>query len=64
MAERQHWYFPDEVTFVFGHTHKPFEEPRTFPNLGNGVPVYNTGGWVVEPVDTGTLPWRRRGAAE
>jgi hypothetical protein len=45
---RQHLYFPDEITFVFGHTHKPFEEPKTFPKIGNGVPVYNTGGWVVE----------------
>jgi hypothetical protein len=49
--KRQHLYFPDEITFVFGHTHKPFEEPWTFTNVGNGVPVYNTGGWVVETVD-------------
>jgi hypothetical protein len=34
---------------VFGHTHKPFEEVRRFDAyLGDGVPVYNTGGWVVE----------------
>jgi hypothetical protein len=49
--DRQHLDFPDEVTFVFGHTHKPFEEPWTFTNLGNGIPVYNTGGWVMETVD-------------
>jgi hypothetical protein len=48
----RHWYFPREVTFVFGHTHKPFEEVRNFgAYLGDGVPVYNTGGWVVESVD-------------
>ena len=47
----RHLYFPQEISLVFGHTHKPFEEPWTFKNLGNGVPVYNTGGWVVETVD-------------
>jgi len=47
----QHLDFPDDITIVFGHTHKPFEEPKTFTNIGNGVPVYNTGGWVVETVD-------------
>jgi len=41
--------FPSQTTFVFGHTHKPFEEVRNFQAyLGDGVPVYNTGGWVVE----------------
>jgi hypothetical protein len=58
-CQRRHWYFPDEVTFVFGHTHKPFEANKTFTNLGNGVPVYNTGGWVVETVD----PAPRHGGA-
>jgi hypothetical protein len=52
----RHWYFPREVSFVFGHTHKPFEEVRNFgAYLGDGVPVYNTGGWVVETVDPGPL---------
>ena len=56
----RHWYFPREVTFVFGHTHKPFEEVRNFASyLGDGVPVYNTGGWVVESVD----PAPRHGGA-
>lgn len=50
-CENRHWYFPREVTFVFGHTHKPFEELRNFDAyLGDGVPIYNTGGWVVETV--------------
>ena len=35
---------------------KPFEEVRNFQAyLGDGVPVYNTGGWVVETVDPGPL---------
>ncbi|MGD0972367.1 MAG: metallophosphoesterase [Desulfobaccales bacterium] len=54
-CETRHLYLPQEITFVFGHTHKPFEEPRTFPKLGNGVPVYNTGGWVVETKETSPL---------
>ena len=41
---------------MFGHTHKPFEEVRNFDAyLGDGVPVYNTGGWVVETVDPAPL---------
>lgn len=51
-CETRHLYLPQEITFVFGHTHKPFQEPRTFPKLGNGIPVYNTGGWVVETEKT------------
>jgi hypothetical protein len=52
--------FPREVSFVFGHTHKPFGEIRKFEAyLGDGVPVYNTGGWVVETVE----PAPRRGGA-
>ncbi len=56
----RHWPFPRQTTFVFGHTHKPFEEVRNFQAyLGDGVPVYNTGGWVVETVD----PAPRHGGA-
>jgi len=53
--KRRHRYFPVEVTFIFGHTHKPFEDNKTFTNIGNGVPVYNTGGWVVETVEPAPL---------
>ncbi len=53
---KRHLYFPREVIFVFGHTHKPFEEVYNFAAyLGDGVPVYNTGGWVVETVDPAPL---------
>jgi hypothetical protein len=53
---KQQVYFPREVTFVFGHTHKPFEKVYDFgAYLGDGVPVYNTGGWVVETVDRAAL---------
>jgi hypothetical protein len=52
MAERGE--MPEQLTFVFGHTHKPFE---TFvPNGDYGhVDVYNTGGWVVDTLRTAPL---------
>ena len=39
---------PEEVTFVFGHTHKPFVTQRSPSGYGRRVDVYNTGGWVVD----------------
>jgi hypothetical protein len=42
---------PSDVSFIFGHTHKPFEEDMNFKGYPDWVNVYNTGGWVVETVD-------------
>ena len=42
---------PREVTFVFGHTHKPFQEDMNFKPYPQWVNVYNTGGWVVETTE-------------
>ena len=42
---------PADVTLVFGHTHKPFQEDMNFQGYPAWVKVYNTGGWVVETVD-------------
>jgi UDP-2,3-diacylglucosamine pyrophosphatase LpxH len=39
---------PGELTFIFGHTHKPFAEPRSFSGFTEPVKVFNTGGWVVD----------------
>ena len=39
---------PEQVKFVFGHTHKPFVATRTVPGLANPVRIFNTGGWVVD----------------
>ena len=39
---------PSDVTFIFGHTHKPFEEVRPYAGYGSGVKVFNNGGWVVD----------------
>jgi hypothetical protein len=40
-----------EVTFVFGHTHKPFQRDMNFKGYPQWVNVYNTGGWVVDTVE-------------
>ena len=42
---------PSKVTFVFGHTHKPFEEDMNFKGYSEWVDVYNSGGWVVDSVN-------------
>jgi len=42
---------PEDVTFVFGHTHKAFEDKMNFKEYPQWVKVYNSGGWVVESVD-------------
>src|SRR3990172_8736181 len=47
---------PQDLTFVFGHTHKPFQDVRQFEGYPGRVKVYNTGGWVVEnPIDRDPL---------
>jgi hypothetical protein len=50
----QEWgQVPDELTFVYGHTHKPFVDRLSLAGFPGQVDVINTGGWVV---DTAT-PW-------
>ena len=39
---------PDEVTFVYGHTHKPFVDRWSVPGFPSPVHIVNTGGWVVD----------------
>jgi hypothetical protein len=41
----------DQVTFVFGHTHKPFQDLRNFRSFPGWAKVYNSGGWVVDTVE-------------
>lgn len=50
---------PEQATFVFGHTHKPFVQLRGFEGFANPVAVVNTGGWVVDSVE----PESTKGAA-
>jgi len=42
---------PESLTFVFGHTHKPFQQPCPTERFPRGVHTYNTGGWVVDTLD-------------
>ncbi len=42
---------PSEMSFVFGHTHKPFlSDKYSLDGFRKPVEVYNTGGWVVDTV--------------
>jgi len=42
---------PPDVSFIFGHTHKPFCEDYNFSGYPGWVDTYNTGGWVVDTVE-------------
>ena len=51
---------PDDVTFVFGHTHKPYQAVEAFAGYPVPVKLYNSGGWVVDtpapnPIEGGAL---------
>ncbi len=39
---------PDDISFILGHTHKPFEDQLSLSNYRFPVKVYNTGGWVLD----------------
>ncbi len=41
---------PADITFLFGHTHKPFQQPMDFTGYPASINVYNSGGWVVDKV--------------
>ncbi|MGA2519947.1 MAG: hypothetical protein ABSG81_03905 [Acidimicrobiales bacterium] len=43
------------VSFVFGHTHKPYESVEHLPGLTQSVQVFNSGGWVVDTERTASL---------
>jgi hypothetical protein len=47
----RHQNMPRDATFIFGHTHKPFQEDMNFRGYPEWVNVYNTGGWIVESID-------------
>jgi hypothetical protein len=44
-----------DVSFVFGHTHKPFECQKQIIGFSRPVMVLNTGGWVVDTECTAPL---------
>ena len=37
-----------DLTFIFGHTHKPFEDELPVAGFDRPVSVFNTGGWVMD----------------
>jgi predicted phosphodiesterase len=43
----EHGTIPEDVTFVFGHTHKPFSQRVAMKGYPGPVKVYNTGGWAL-----------------
>ncbi len=43
---------PDHLNFIFGHTHKPYEEVLGVKGVDTPVHIYNAGGWVVDTPDT------------
>lgn len=39
---------PTAFAYVFGHTHKPFQDELVVDGFGEPVEVWNTGGWVLD----------------
>ena len=39
---------PHELSFIFGHTHKPFQDDLLVEGYDVPVGVFNTGGWVLD----------------
>jgi hypothetical protein len=37
-----------DLSFVFGHTHKPFQDQLDIAGQVRPVAIYNTGGWVMD----------------
>lgn len=49
---RQEWgEVPENLSFVYGHTHKPFVTQQTLAGFPAPVDIVNTGGWVVDTSD-------------
>ncbi len=46
---------PDDLTFIFGHTHKPFQQYVDFLGYTGKVRVFNSGGWVVDTTTASTF---------
>jgi UDP-2,3-diacylglucosamine pyrophosphatase LpxH len=47
-AHEGHPALPSELSFIFGHTHKPFQDQLDIKPFGEPVSVYNSGGWVMD----------------
>ena len=42
---------PADLTFIMGHTHKPFERVLSGSAIGRTAKVFNTGGWVIDALE-------------
>jgi hypothetical protein len=47
-AQEKDDHVPDEIAFIFGHTHKPFQDQIMVEPYRAPTRVYNTGGWVLD----------------
>jgi predicted phosphodiesterase len=45
---REQGDLPRELSFIFGHTHKPFQDELKVDGYEVPVGVFNTGGWVLD----------------
>jgi hypothetical protein len=48
LLDEHHQVIPHDTTFIFGHTHKPFQQLMDFEGYPAPVNIYNSGGWVVD----------------
>ncbi len=46
--EEEFHTLPEDLTFVFGHTHKPFVDELVVDGFDNPVSICNTGGWILD----------------
>jgi len=55
ILRENHSVIPQEISFLFGHTHKPFQEAMSFTGYPIPLNVYNNGGCVVDTVKISPL---------
>ena len=48
LAAEDKLQYVKELSFIFGHSHKPFSDDIVIPGWALPVSVYNTGGWVMD----------------
>jgi hypothetical protein len=46
---------PQDLSFTFGHTHKPFGSEIVDPQSGQAIAIYNSGGWTVDSSSSRTV---------
>ena len=49
--QREKDTLPSDISFLFGHTHKPFQQEMSFNGYAAPLHVYNSGGWIVDTVE-------------